>query len=154
MPGLAQSVLNYGRGALAAAGSVAKKYHGMGMTTMGGTAMGSIYGSIAGGLYGATIGRDPGQSRLGGFITGAFDGGFIGAGIGRYGPRALRASMKAVTYGRASPDLKRLSMGIGAAGRSIFYQVYQDAINSYQFIGNTANKAVNRVRSTLKTTNR
>lgn len=144
MPGLAQSVLNYGRGALGAArgygrsaANVAVGAHLTGMARFGGTGMAAMYGAGAGAVYGGTLGRDPGQSFFGGALTGAMGGAMLGAGGYRYGRPAY-------TAGRAAGGLRA---GLRSAGTTAYGMARVDAMGTARYIGNSITRARNRFRA-------
>lgn len=102
----------------------------MGMSTTG--RIGAMAG--AGALYGGTVGRDPGQSRLGGAMAGALGGvGLYGAG--RYG----RAGYKGFVRSRAAGST--MGDSLGRAGKSMFARASADGMRAYRYIGNTATRA-------------
>lgn len=90
-------------------------------------------GALAGGMYGATLGRDPGQSRLGGAMTGALGG----AALARYGRAAYRGTRGAGRGMGLGSYVRALGAG---AGKFAFAQMHSDARRSARFISSGLNK--------------
>jgi hypothetical protein len=155
------SAFSTGVGYVGQAGGFASRQFHRGAGYMGGnlTGMSAATGAVGGGIYGGTIGRDYGQSRLGGAFTGALGGAALGAGGYHYGGvakanRGVRLGMKIARNANQSPAARRAGASLAArsAGRSAFRQMKDDAIGAYDYIGKTlqGNGAFRNVGSTLK----
>jgi hypothetical protein len=138
------SKMEYAMGALGWAGAAAGS-RGIAMGARGHLAM----SAGAGALYGGTIGRDPGQSRLGGAFTGALGGAGL-YGAARYG-RAGYRDFKNTNRLRELMVKKNWASGagvmpgssLGAAGRGAFQAMRRDASTAMGFIGSSATRASN-----------
>lgn len=109
-------------------------------------------GAGAGGVYGATLGRDPGQSKLGGFMSGAMMGGAMGAGghYGALGLRAARPQINALAGSFAAGNYRGMISGLGgvgrAGGRAAFGAMRSDGARASAFIGSGINKGYTKIR--------
>ena len=101
--------------------------------------------SGAGAIYGGTLGRDEGQSRLGGAFSGAIGGaGLYGAArYGRAGYRNIRNAGAGMGFGKSA-------MAIGQSfGKGAFARARRDFRSAGRSMGFKMNRAVNPVTSTL-----
>lgn len=143
------SVMNY---ASKAAGLASTGFNA-GAKYLGKTGMAAATGAGVGGLYGMTAGRDPGQSRLGGFMTGALGGAALGAGAYRYGGamyRGGRSAYRAGSMGRFATSTGGNYTGAGLAGLTArgagmraFRQIRNDAAMARSYIGAGINRGYN-----------
>lgn len=141
------SVMNY---ASKAAGYASSGFNA-GAKYLGKTGMAATSGAAAGGLYGMTAGRDPGQSRLGGFMTGALGGAALGAGGYRYGGAMYRGGRLGGSsllggLGRAAgvgPNANRYAGMARGAAQGLAWRVQRDAKWTRQFFGTQMTKASN-----------
>lgn len=110
------------------------------------TAKWGAIGAGAGGVYGATLGRDPGQSRLGGFMTGAIGGAALGAAAGRYGYAGY-------SYARPGSQYNTMRTNIGSFRRGAQATMSSDIGRSMDYIGKSglaSNSGFQKIRGLFR----